>query len=91
MTDPRYVSHPDTASASVADGMVVLHMGTKSYYSLNETGAEIWRLLESRMSEHDAVQRLVRVYDVREDEARHSVARLIADLVAENLVAEAEP
>lgn len=87
----RYVAHADTASAAVEGGAVVLHMGTKSYYSLNESGALLWRLLEHGTTEQDAAAELMQLYDVEGAEARQAVARLIADLVVERLVAEAVP
>ena len=86
----RYVARPDTASASVDGGMVVLHMGTKRYYSLNETGAELWRLLEGGTTVALAADRLVQVYDVARAEATRAADGLIRDLVIENLVAEAD-
>ena len=86
----RYVACPDTASATVAGGMVVLHMGTKRYYSLNETGAELWRLLETGTTIALATDWLARSYEVTQTEASRAAERLIRDLLIENLVAEAE-
>jgi coenzyme PQQ synthesis protein D (PqqD) len=84
----RYVARPETASASVDGGMVVLHMGTKRYYSLNETGAELWRLLENGTTAALAADRLAQLYDVAQAEASRAVNRLIRDLIIEDLVAE---
>ena len=86
----RYVARPDTASASVDGGMVVLHMGTKRYYSLNETGAELWRLLENGTTVPHAADWLVQLYDVAQAEATHAADGLIRDLVIEDLVAETD-
>jgi hypothetical protein len=87
----RYVAHADTAAAAVEGGAVVLHMGTKCYYSLNETGAVLWRLLESGTTEDDAAAQLVQLYEVEAREARDAVSCLIADLLGERLVAAAVP
>lgn len=76
----------DVACAKVEDGAVLLHMGTKRYFSLNETGAEVWRLLEDG-AEPDAIpQQLSERFDVTADEARRAVSELIAALVAEQLL-----
>lgn len=86
----HYVARPETASASVDGGMVVLHMGTKRYYSLNETGAELWRLLENGTTVALAADSLVQLYEVSRAEAISAADRLIRDLVSENLVVETD-
>lgn len=77
----------EVACAQVDDGAVILHMGTKRYFSLNETGAEIWQLLEDDVAITDIPQRLHERYDVSLDEARASVAELITTLAAQGLLA----
>lgn len=76
----------DVACASVEDGAVILHMGTKRYFSLNETGAEIWRLLEEDIAVGEIPVRLSESYDVPIDEARAAVAELVAVLVEKKLL-----
>jgi hypothetical protein len=85
----RYVAAADTACASLEGGAVLLHMGTKRYYSLNETGALVWQLLEEGegATEGDVVTRLVDRYMVGSGEAGAAVAELLAELLAEGLVA----
>ena len=83
----RYAVSPDAACAPVEDGAVVLNMRTKRYYSLNETGAMIWRLLEHEVAVEDVVARVVERYDVDEVEARRSVAVLLDELAVEALIA----
>ena len=77
----------DVACANVEDGAVVLHMGTKRYFSLNETGAEIWRLIEEEVPVVEIPARLSESYDVPIDEARAEVAELVAALVEHDLLA----
>ena len=83
----RYAVSPDAACAPVEDGAVVLNMRTKRYYSLNETGAMIWRLLEDEVAVEDVVARVVERYDVDEVEARRAVAVLLDELAVEALIA----
>jgi len=76
----------DVACARVDDGAVLLHMGTKHYFSLNETGAEIWRMLEEGTAVDEIPQRLSERFDVTADDARGAVDELIRALVAEQLL-----
>ena len=86
----RYTISPDAAFAAVEDGAVVLHMGTKRYYSLNETGTFVWRRLEDGLEEADIAAQMVGEYDVGSDEAEIAVAGLLGELVEENLICIAE-
>lgn len=81
-----YVLSPDAACAAVEDGAVVLHMRTKRYFSLNETGAAIWRMFEDDVALPDIPARLTELYDIDETAARTAVTRLIAELAAEELI-----
>lgn len=83
---PRYTISPDAAFAAVDDGAVVLHMRTKRYYSLNETGAFVWRRLEDGSDRADIVTQVVHEYDVGIAEAEIAVARLLEELVQESLI-----
>ena len=76
----------DVASAAVEDGTVVLHMGTKRYYSLNETGAAIWRMLEEDLPVADIPARLSAEFDVTLDEAVLGVGELLEALAEQQLL-----
>jgi hypothetical protein len=82
----NYTISPDAAFAGVDDGAVVLHMRTKRYYSLNETGMFIWRRLEDGLAHTDIVAHVVEEYDVGIAEAEAAVARLLDELVQETLI-----
>jgi hypothetical protein len=88
--DVRYTISPDAAYAALEDGAVVLNLHTKRYYSLNETGALIWAMLEDSASMDEIVQRLVAQYEIGAGEARASLDRLLRELEGERLVT-AEP
>ena len=82
----RYRIVPDALSASLSDGAVLLHLYTKRYFSLNETGSRIWSLLEQQATEDEIIDALVREYDVERPEATRAVSQLVGDLVAERLI-----
>ncbi len=86
----HYTISPDAAFAAVDDGAVVLHMGTKRYYSLNETGTFVWRRLEDGVPRSEIVARVVDEYDVGIVEAEMAVTRLLEELVQEQLIHTAE-
>ena len=86
----HYPISPDAAFAAVEDGAVVLHMGTKRYYSLNETGTFVWRRLEDGVPRPEIVARVVEEYDVGIVEAEMAVTRLLDELVQEKLIHTAE-
>ena len=80
----------EVACATVEDGAVLLHMGTKRYFSLNETGAEIWRLLENGVEVEQIPAQLCERYDVTLDEATRTVGTLVAMLVEKGLLTVVE-
>ena len=82
----RYGVSPDAACATVDDGAVVLNMRTRRYYSLNETGAAVWRLLEDELLIADVARRLVEMYDVGEREAGETLDSLLEALSQESLI-----
>ena len=84
----RYVVSPDAASAVLEDGAVVLNMRTKRYYSLNETGATIWRLLEEDVHAEEIAVRLAELYEVDRTTANEAITRLLGELQVEALVSE---
>ena len=85
----RYTVSPDAACAAVDDGTVVLNMRTKRYYSLNETGATVWRMLEDEAPTAEIAAQLVVIYDVTEATAIETVEALLRELEAEALIAPA--
>jgi hypothetical protein len=84
----QYSVSQDAACAAVDGGAVVLNMRTKRYYSLNETGAAVWRLLEDELDVPTVVARLVELYDVHEVLAGSMVGALLDELVDESLISE---
>ena len=76
--------------ADLPDGGVVVHTATKRYYSLNETGARIWALLEQSGDPSIAAVALASQYDISYEEATRAVRDLTDGLVAAGLVTKIE-
>ena len=69
------------------DGEVVLlHLNSKSYFSLNVTGERIWQGLKQGLSLREISQRLQAEFEVDEARADSSVVELVDELTRQNLV-----
>lgn len=79
---------PHAVCASLESGSVILHMMTKRYFTLNESGAFIWSMLEQGVASADIVTRICDAFAVSANEAQASLERLLVDLEAEQLLAE---
>lgn len=82
----RHAVSPEAACALVDDGAVVLHMRTKRYYSLNETGGAIWAMLEAGTLLENIVAELVASYEVDAPAAAAEVTRMLGELASVGLV-----
>ena len=79
--DPEViVTELDTGEA------VLLHLGTRMYYSLNETGLRIWALLSDGLTTTEIAERLISTYEVTSENAERSVVATIEHLRQEKLV-----
>lgn len=81
-----YAAALDAVFAEVPGGGVVLHTGTKRYYSLNETGARIWALLESRGDPNEAAATIASEYGIGRPDAQRAVSELVDGLSAAGLL-----
>ncbi len=80
---------PDVVVTELDDKeAVLLHLGTKMYYTLNETGIRIWQLLSEGLSISEASETIHKEYDILPDAAQKSVLKLTQDLIAEKLVTQ---
>ena len=66
--------------------VVLLHLGSQTYYSLNCTGARIWESLTQGLTVREISQRLQAAFDVTPDRADRSVVTLVEDLLQQRLV-----
>jgi hypothetical protein len=78
---------PDVVVTELDDKeAVLLHLGTKMYYTLNETGIRIWQLLSEGHSISEACKTIHKEYDILPDAAQKSALNLTRELIAEKLV-----
>ena len=81
--------YPDVVVTELDDKeAVLLHLGTKMYYTLNETGVRIWQLFSEGHTIGEVCETIHNEYDLLPDAAQKSVFKLTKELIAEKLVAK---
>jgi Coenzyme PQQ synthesis protein D (PqqD) len=80
-------SHPEVVATTLETGEVVLlHLDSQPYYSLNLTGAHIWEGLTPGLPLRGVSRRLQVAFEVRPERAERSVLTLVEDLLQQRLV-----
>ena len=75
----------------VADNYLVVAVGDavkdfNGIINLNETGAFLWKILESGATEEELAKKLTEEYDVTEETAKADVGKFVAKLAEANLL-----
>lgn len=79
--------HPSLVFTRLDDAeAVLLHLDTKRYYTLNETGSRIWELLQQGRSAQHIVQALQNDYAVTNEEAMPVLSAFVGELQQEGLI-----
>ena len=69
-SESKAEAHPDVVATTLNTGeSVLLHIGTKTYFSLNETGSVIWDLISKGLTVEEISQRLESEFDVTGEKA----------------------
>lgn len=89
MTDTVRPS-PDVLAAHLQDETVLLHMGSKRYFHLNDSGQRIWQLLESGVQPSALAARIHEEFEIDTETARAGVAALLESLQALGLLENAD-
>lgn len=85
--DDRVRPHAQVVDTKLDGGEVVLlHLVSKNYFSLNVTGERIWQGLKQGLSLREISQRLQAEFDVDEAKSDSSVIELIDELTQQELV-----
>jgi Coenzyme PQQ synthesis protein D (PqqD) len=87
MLDEKVRPHSEVVDTKLDEGEVVLlHLESKIYYSLNLTGERIWQGLKEGLSLKEISRRLQGEFDVDEENADKSVLDLVDELIEQKLV-----
>jgi coenzyme PQQ synthesis protein D (PqqD) len=84
------IQNPEVVATELEDGAVLLNMDTRTYYSLNEVGLAIWRLVERGASDDDVADGLRAAYAADAEQARSAVLRFLELLQAEHLLTSSD-
>jgi len=85
----NYQPSPKVVFTEISEGeAVLLHLGTKLYYSLNGTGTFLWKILEVKntANENELIQNLTHHYQISLKQAQGDVEEFIEDLSHEDLI-----
>jgi hypothetical protein len=83
--------HPEVVDTELeGEGVVLLHLESQIYFSLNETGTLIWKAMKQGLTLQKICQRLQEEFHVGEDQAEQSVLALTRELAQHKLVQKAE-
>jgi hypothetical protein len=79
--------HPSLVFTRLDDTeAVLLHLDTKRYYTLNETGTRIWELLQQGRCAQEIIQALQTDFALTDEEAMPALLAFVDELQQEGLV-----
>jgi hypothetical protein len=81
----QMMKHDEVVYTDLEEGAVLLHLETRFYYSLNEVGQAVWRLLDSAESLEDLLEKLAEAYEVDVQRVEESVSKFLQELEREQL------
>ena len=88
--DERYAVRGDEVAAKSFDGeVVVVHLGTCTYYSASGSGADAWTWIGEGCRLGDVAAAIAERYDIDSDRARRELDPFVARLLEEGLIAPA--
>jgi hypothetical protein len=90
MSETKYRRVSGTVFQEVDRDILALNVQRGQCYGMEETAAEIWKMLDEPVTEHEICAHLQRIYDVQEDVCRNDVAELFQSFKAEGLIERVE-
>lgn len=76
---------PNAAHQAVGEEAVLINLNNGTYYTLNDTGAMFWDLLDGQRSVADCACAIATEYDVTADVVETDILELASEFVAEGL------
>ena len=80
------INTPAVVSEAFDDEIVIIHLESGAYYSLAQSGVDIWELLQQGVALSEISSQLGAVYRVSPDEVAHTVSPFIKALTQEQLI-----
>lgn len=87
LLDERYRKDPSIVSREIAGEVILVPIrqnvgDLESIYTLNETAARIWTLIDGRRSVREIRDKLVEEFEVSEEEMQRDLVELVKQLEA---------
>ena len=76
----------ETLAQLFATEAVLLSLASERYFSLDDVGTEVWRVLVSAPTVGSAVEQLLGVYDVEKEQLTADVVTFVTELTGAGLV-----
>lgn len=82
----RITLSPEVLFRELDGEAVMLDLETECYYGLDEVGTRIWQLFAQCGETEGVVTQMLAEYDVEEEQLRHDLAILLAELAEAGLI-----
>lgn len=86
----RYRRRPELRLTALEGEGVVLHLGSREYFTVSETGLAILEPLEQERTADELVDALMERYDVTREHATASVRAFLDRCLAEDLLLQSD-
>jgi len=83
-----FCANPDAMSASIEDSIVILDVQGQSFFSSNDVGSFIWRLIQRPQTLSDIKRAVLAEYEVDETKCEKDISRFLEQLLQTNLAKE---
>ncbi|MBI4613046.1 MAG: PqqD family protein [Planctomycetes bacterium] len=87
----RVVAAREQISCDLAREAVILHLGTGTYYGLDEVGARIWSLIQTPTTVDEVRRAIETEYEVEPERCERDLIAMFERLAKEGLVEVSEP
>ena len=85
--DQKLCPDPDVVDTELdSDELVLLHLGSKTYYSLNGSGMKVWHALKRGLSLGEISRSMQEEFEVDSKTADQGVLRIASELAEEKLL-----
>ena len=83
------INTPKVIHETFDDEVVIVNLGSGNYYSVNNVGADIWRLIERGVLMDDMIEGIGHLYEGSRGEIERAVDSLVDELQREGLIVPA--
>jgi len=89
MSNKYWVVNSSVTSSGIGDEIALLDVMSGQYFTLNETGTYVWKMLTEKQATADLVQSVALQFDVAPDDCKDDIDALIHQLSTAGLIREA--